>query len=70
MAKNGSGVSRVAVTLDEESRKQLEVLSGVFRISVSSVVSMAVARWFHAEPLVSREAKEESKHDGNDHSGV
>lgn len=52
MSKSGAGAARVAVSLDEESRKQLEVLSRVFRINISSVVSMAVARWFHAEPLV------------------
>ncbi len=71
MSKYGTGGSRLAVSLDRETRKQIETLSSVFRINVSNVISMAVARWFHNEPLVKTyKGAEEDSSDGNDHSGL
>jgi hypothetical protein len=43
---------QVSVSLDAESNQHLDALSETFRLGPSAVVAMALARWFHSEPLV------------------
>lgn len=68
MSKRGTGASRVVAHLDDESRAQIEILSQVFRLGPSAVISMAVARWFHTEPLVRDISK--VKNDGDNNTGL
>lgn len=67
MAKHGASSSRITVYLDEESHRQIEILSQTFRINSSNVISMAIARWFHSESLV---REKQGKDNGTDHSGL
>lgn len=49
--KSGVLRHRVSIYLKDATVKQIEALEQVFNLEKSGVISAAIARWFHDEPL-------------------
>lgn len=52
MKKKAAAKNRIVLYLQDEAYKQLLILEETFSMVRSSVVSQALARWYHEEPLV------------------
>lgn len=60
MSKKKLPGERVSLVIPQETYRQMEELRSLFHISQTATVAQAVARWYHSEPLVGGNNKEET----------
>jgi hypothetical protein len=58
-------VVRLDFALARKALDQLDALAGALNISRAAVISQAISRWYHNEPLVAMAEKEKSNGSGD-----